>query len=623
MKHKHLKATATVILLALSLSVQAQFTDPIAIAPNVPNDYQGRIEAVDLDGDGDLDLVFRDNTGLVWVQNVDGEGNFGATINLAATPTHFAVADVDGDGDLDIVLVDGSGQVVWLANVDGNGTFGLPQLVIAPTEAVDVLICADLNGDGLPEVAYTSNVAGEAVVQVGINLGGAFAPPIAIPFGIVGSGLRLLNGDMDQDGNEDLVSLDGDGIVRVLRNVSGDATAWELVEVATTQPAARLHLVDVDDDGDLDILMTDWGLLQWAENSSTSGAVLPFVLREVYTDDTANHWGYPVLLGCGPELSIIHFRGLSGNLYWTKYDPVTETFSIPPPGILLFGFGGFGLLSTADLDGDGRQDVLHISNGLKWFRNELPVAPEPDEVTLAPFDILCELQGPYELDQASPSGGQWTGPGVEANQFDPSLTGVGTFTLTYQVATPCPLRAEAEIIVQASTPEEIELLPFDTLCASGGAYPLDGFATPSGGTWSGPGVEGNVFTPFGTGSFELSYTSSAICAQVEATIEVIGAPTVEVITGTPGGCNLEPVVLAAQPSGGTWGGLADANGLVDQSCAVRPIGGNATYTYHAPNGDCSESAFGAIFLNSCLPPRHWDQTLFSAATMSPCFRGHG
>ena len=148
----------------------------------------------------------------------------------------------------------------------------------------------------------------------------------------------------------------------------------------------------------------------------------------------------------------------------------------------------------------------------------------------------------------------------------------------------------------------ITLTPFDTLCTSGAPYLLD-HATPSGGTWSGPGVEDNMFTPPMSGSFTLTYSIADPCPMaIQATIVAIGAPSTQIISGQPGGCNLEPVVFAAQPAGGTWGGLAQPDGWVDQSCAVRPISGNATYTYHAPNGDCTEVAYGYLYLAACLNP---------------------
>ena len=112
-----------------------------------------------------------------------------------------------------------------------------------------------------------------------------------------------------------------------------------------------------------------------------------------------------------------------------------------------------------------------------------------------------------------------------------------------------------------------------------------------------------MFTPPMSGSFTLTYSIADPCPMaIQATIVAIGAPSTQIISGQPGGCNLEPVVFAAQPAGGTWGGLAQPDGWVDQSCAVRPISGNATYTYHAPNGDCTEVAYGYLYLAACLNP---------------------
>ena len=138
----------------------------------------------------------------------------------------------------------------------------------------------------------------------------------------------------------------------------------------------------------------------------------------------------------------------------------------------------------------------------------------------------------------------------------------------------------------------IILTPFDTLCVTGTAYALDGFATPSGGTWSGPGVEDNVFTPSGVGSFELSYTSTEACGIVQSSIEVVDTPSIELVSGQINNpCGTDPLVFEATPPGGTWSDIAQAGGVVERSCSERPDQGYVTYTFNAVNGgNCSANA---------------------------------
>jgi len=52
-------------------------------------------------------------------------------------------------------------------------------------------------------------------------------------------------------------------------------------------------------------------------------------------------------------------------------------------------------------------------------------------VTFAPLSDVCINSTPFALTGGSPAGGTYSGTGVSTNQFDPSVAGYGTFTLTY------------------------------------------------------------------------------------------------------------------------------------------------------------------------------------------------
>ena len=111
--------------------------------------------AVDVDDDGDLDVVSGSWGKVAWYENTDGQGKFGPQRSIA-NPGPFAfwgvfAADVDGDGDTDVVS---SGNtfgrrndvIAWYENSDGKGTFG-PQQVIA--DGLDFAIAVnagDLDG---------------------------------------------------------------------------------------------------------------------------------------------------------------------------------------------------------------------------------------------------------------------------------------------------------------------------------------------------------------------------------------------------------------------------------------------------------------------------------------------
>src|SRR5690606_12599969 len=93
-------------------------------------DYTESIHTVDIDGDGDKDIIvagYSDQL-FAWFENIDGQGNFGSQ-NIIENDVLGAIgiyfSDLDGDGDMDIIGA-GAGDdiVVWYENTDGFGTFG-------------------------------------------------------------------------------------------------------------------------------------------------------------------------------------------------------------------------------------------------------------------------------------------------------------------------------------------------------------------------------------------------------------------------------------------------------------------------------------------------------------------
>ncbi len=78
-------------------------------------------------------------------------------------------------------------------------------------------------------------------------------------------------------------------------------------------------------------------------------------------------------------------------------------------------------------------------------------------VTLTAFSSVCVNSPKFSLTGGSPAGGTYSGPGVVSNQFDPSIAGLGTFTISYSFTdvNGCSAQAQQTITVGCASIEDI------------------------------------------------------------------------------------------------------------------------------------------------------------------------
>lgn len=111
----------------------------------------------DMDGDGDIDVVAASSTWtssdkIVWHANVDGRGKFGPqqiVSEVVLNPKWIDAVDLDGDNDLDLISASsGDDRVTWYENVDGLGGFGQSRELASRADAASFVTTADFDNDG-------------------------------------------------------------------------------------------------------------------------------------------------------------------------------------------------------------------------------------------------------------------------------------------------------------------------------------------------------------------------------------------------------------------------------------------------------------------------------------------
>ncbi len=176
-------------------------------------DYVKSVFSIDLDGDGDNDILAASSgdTRIVWYRN-NGSGEFGQPdgvdfLHLAQLVTS---ADLDGDGDNDVVGTSRSWfdpYVSWYENTDGEGEFGPRQvLVFDDYDFYDIkaVFCADLDSDGDNDIVVGSRSRNDIFWFENEDGRGSFSPHQGL-FG-TGNLTSVFGADFDNDLDIDIVT---------------------------------------------------------------------------------------------------------------------------------------------------------------------------------------------------------------------------------------------------------------------------------------------------------------------------------------------------------------------------------------------------------------------------------
>ena len=217
----------------------------------------------DLDGDGDLDMVVAHDLGFdnrIYFNDGTGAMTESAQrLNLGATDPSkntfdIELADFDGDGDLDILEVNTSGQTRVLFN-DGAGMFTDSGISLASAANASV---TDFDNDGDMDVVLSTFGFNGYTNLVYLNDGtGGFSQRadqtnMFTPAGNLGS--AVVAGDLDGDGDDDFILGSNIGRKAIVWLNDGSGLFSDGAQFGGERFSADLELLDVDKDGDLDLI---------------------------------------------------------------------------------------------------------------------------------------------------------------------------------------------------------------------------------------------------------------------------------------------------------------------------------------------------------------------------------
>ncbi|MDP5077601.1 MAG: T9SS type A sorting domain-containing protein [Nonlabens sp.] len=233
-------------------------------------DYNAKIIRLkDLDGDSDLDILIMGGDYIAVYMNLDALGNYGPrnliyNVNNAGIDG-LLILDVDGDGDLDIVsaielrlsnpVVD---NIIWFENTNGLASYAPAQTLIANVDSVYNLQSADLNGDGLPDLIYSSLRGNRINYYRRLGTTGGYAP--VQYFANNRQALVFTVGDINNDGYQDIIyglTVINSSSLFVIENRNNSGTFSAPTAISTingrTDTAVSLKITDINSDGYNDI----------------------------------------------------------------------------------------------------------------------------------------------------------------------------------------------------------------------------------------------------------------------------------------------------------------------------------------------------------------------------------
>ena len=313
-----------------------------------------------------------------------------STVNVSsgADPNVVVAADLNGDGKMDLIDSDMAGNCITVHLGNGDGTFQTG-VSYATTQYPGGLVVGDFNGDGRLDIAVTGMVSNVVSIFLG-NGDGTFRSPVNYSVG--SEPTFVAEGDFNGDGKLDLAVADynGGGITILKGNGDGTFATGTFYSTGSGSYPVTVAAGDVNGDGKLDLVTANSGTgnvsVFLGNGDGTFQTPVNYAAGTTpYQADIAdfNNDGHPDIVTANDGSANVSYLQNNGN----------GTFATA----VNYAVGnGPSSLDVADLNGDGNLDIVTanladntvsvlLGNGAGGFATQqtYAVGSEPDTVIAA------------------------------------------------------------------------------------------------------------------------------------------------------------------------------------------------------------------------------------------------
>jgi FG-GAP-like repeat/Abnormal spindle-like microcephaly-assoc'd, ASPM-SPD-2-Hydin/FG-GAP repeat len=305
----------------------------------------------------------------IFLGNGTGDLTYSATYtvpnsnNFNNGPNSLVAVDVNGDGKLDLVaLTPYDGVFVLMGN--GNGTFQAPvnYATVNPNGPNGGVAVSDLNGDGHPDLAISASDGLDILLNNGDGTFGA-AAYYAGPSGFSATeGIAV--GVLRKGKKPDVVVNSGfsTGFATFLNSGTGTFTTGTLTSVPSIYSTNNVVLADINNDGKLDVVIPDsfGNAYTFFGTGKATFKTGPAYSLEVYNGsnylvalgDFNNDGALDLFNSSGDTTSTVSFGRGDGSFQTAQFYPFSSA-------------GQYQNLAVADFNGDGIPDVVSqtVPNG--------------------------------------------------------------------------------------------------------------------------------------------------------------------------------------------------------------------------------------------------------------------